>query len=273
MSGEDLRTATVINDSVRLKELIKAHANVCSVDEWALTALHYAVWNGHVECVILLVFNPNGVDVEGKRTSVINMRSCIGLTAMHLAAMDCPDDKVYEITHLLLLTGGDPKICDDRGRSAYSIAKELKKDFFLRALQDFIAKRESPELQEEMRSLMERFHFQTTLRREVNALLPIEAPDFVFTKERVGALPAELEIHEHHILPLAEYGKEEEKGVKALACLRFASEQAEINAKRREGLVLLAKKKDEVEVVGEDDAPAKSVTADDIEREGGVNSS
>eukprot|EP00981_Chlorochromonas_danica_P011893 scaffold4339_cov224-Ochromonas_danica.AAC.3 len=127
----------------------------------------------------------------------------------------------------------------------------------MRSYIGFITKRrDSSELQEEIRSMMmARFHFQTFLRREVNAMLPIDDPDFVFTKERVGGLPAELEILEHLILPLVEYGKEEEEGVKAIACLCFANEQTEINAKRREGLVLLAKMKMkvEVEVVGDDD--------------------
>lgn len=49
-------------------------------DEFGLTPLHYAVWNGHVECVKLLVCNTLGVDKDGNRASSLNITSCLGYT-------------------------------------------------------------------------------------------------------------------------------------------------------------------------------------------------
>lgn len=84
MSGDRLRDAAMLNDFEFLAECIKARANVCNADEWGLTPLHYAVWNGHTESVKYLAFNPNGVDSKGNRTSCVNMQSCIGLTRKQL---------------------------------------------------------------------------------------------------------------------------------------------------------------------------------------------
>ncbi|RYG95588.1 ankyrin repeat protein [archaeon] len=83
MSEAKVRQACIHNRIEELEVLVKARANVCSIDEWGLTALHYAVWNGHVECVKLLVFNSHGVDSKGQKTTCLNMKSCIGLTGTH----------------------------------------------------------------------------------------------------------------------------------------------------------------------------------------------
>jgi ankyrin repeat protein len=84
MSGDDLRQAAVINDHETLREYLEKKANSCSTDAHGLSALHYAVWNGSVECVKLLVMNPNGVDKNGERNSCINLKSSMGYTGMCL---------------------------------------------------------------------------------------------------------------------------------------------------------------------------------------------
>lgn len=247
MSGDKLRDAAMTNDHVSLEEYIKARASVCSADEWGLTALHYAVWNGHEECVKLLAFNSNGVDMAGQRTSCLEMKSCIGLSALHLAAMDCPADKVLEITRILLIAGADPRAEDDKGRSAYYIAREQHNQAFLDSVQEYVevrnGSRDAAEYTEMYNALVSRYQFfavgQQTRQLDAAffASLPFIPPDFLKAKQRVGQLPAELSIHEHQIIPLAEHAFHKKKGVDALKTLQYAQEQAEINQQRRERLV------------------------------------
>jgi ankyrin repeat protein len=80
MSGEDLRDAVIHNRVDVLRQFILEKTNPCSGDEYGLNALHYAVWNGHAECVRLLAMNPNGVDANGKRNSCLITQSCMGYT-------------------------------------------------------------------------------------------------------------------------------------------------------------------------------------------------
>ena len=80
MSGIDLRKAAINGDHETIKDFIIKRCNPCSIDEYGLSALHYAVWNGHVECVKLLVCNTLGVNTSGKRDSSMELKSCMGFT-------------------------------------------------------------------------------------------------------------------------------------------------------------------------------------------------
>lgn len=80
MSGDELRRAATINDQTSLKEYILQKPNVCSVDQYGLSALHYAVWNGHINCVKMLAMNPHGVNKEGNRATCLDLQSCVGYT-------------------------------------------------------------------------------------------------------------------------------------------------------------------------------------------------
>ena len=60
MSGSVLREAAAQGDVEYLKELLETGGNPCSTDDNGLNALHFAVWNGHVEAVELLVVNDVG---------------------------------------------------------------------------------------------------------------------------------------------------------------------------------------------------------------------
>lgn len=82
MSGETLRKAAQKGDHEKVKELINERANMCSTDEYGLTSLHYAVWNGHVECVKLLISNSWGVDSNGIKCSGNNLVSTMGFSGM-----------------------------------------------------------------------------------------------------------------------------------------------------------------------------------------------
>lgn len=76
--------------------------------EFGLTALHYATWNGHVRCVEVLCINDLGRDEAGLQRRCIDLQSCKGFTSLHLAAADGVDGKLDFIT-------GDT-ICSERQR-------------------------------------------------------------------------------------------------------------------------------------------------------------
>jgi ankyrin repeat protein len=80
MSGPEQRQAAIDGDFDSLKDYIIKRCNPCSTDEYGLSALHYGVWNGHVECVKLLVCNTLGVDTNGKRGKSLELKSCMGYT-------------------------------------------------------------------------------------------------------------------------------------------------------------------------------------------------
>jgi len=80
MSGPEQRQAAIDGDFDSLKEYIIKRCNPCSVDEYGLSALHYAAWNGHIECVKLLVCNTLGVDTNGIRGKSLGLKSCMGYT-------------------------------------------------------------------------------------------------------------------------------------------------------------------------------------------------
>ncbi len=62
MSGDDLRLRAEMGDVEGIKLALGGGANPCSRDSMGLTALHYAVWNGHLGCAELLCANHLGVD-------------------------------------------------------------------------------------------------------------------------------------------------------------------------------------------------------------------
>jgi hypothetical protein len=73
-SGEDLRFLAIEGMHDELRRRLSAVANTCSADDLGLTPLHYAVWNGHVECVKLLIANHQGIDKDGNRCSSLTLR-------------------------------------------------------------------------------------------------------------------------------------------------------------------------------------------------------
>jgi hypothetical protein len=138
MSGDDLRSCCIHNQVDQLREYLSLRANPCSTDEHGLSALHYAVWNGHVECVRLLVMNPHGVTREREKTSCVNLKSTTGYTALHLLALEGPLQTLKDVLFAILLTGGDMTIVDQEGQTPLQIAKENKNQVFLDAIQEFI---------------------------------------------------------------------------------------------------------------------------------------
>lgn len=124
MSGAYLRECATLGNTDELKRILQDKSNPCSQDKYGLTALHYAVWNGHVECVKYLVCNSWGVDKHGVKGHALNMVSCKGYTALHLAAQDAPNWVAKEITELLLVAGVDADIKDKHGMTAIAYARQ-----------------------------------------------------------------------------------------------------------------------------------------------------
>jgi len=61
MAADALRLGAERGDAMALRTGLEGGANPCSRDIWGLTALHYAVWNGNIECVKYLCANHLGV--------------------------------------------------------------------------------------------------------------------------------------------------------------------------------------------------------------------
>ena len=78
MSGEEVRRLAQQGDHKVLRSYLLQACNPCSTDEYDITALMFAVWNGHVECVKYLACNPRGTDKNGLKCSALNMVTCRG---------------------------------------------------------------------------------------------------------------------------------------------------------------------------------------------------
>lgn len=80
--GDELRHFAIKGSADLLKEAIIKRANTCSQDEYGLSALHYAVLNGHIECVKLLIANSWGVSALGIKCRCMNLISTMGFTGI-----------------------------------------------------------------------------------------------------------------------------------------------------------------------------------------------
>ncbi|CAM9695295.1 unnamed protein product, partial [Heterosigma akashiwo] len=61
-----------------IKALLSGGGNPLGADSSGLNSLHYVVWNGHIDCLKLLLANDMGVNEEGKKESCINSQSELG---------------------------------------------------------------------------------------------------------------------------------------------------------------------------------------------------
>jgi hypothetical protein len=65
-----------------------------------------------------------GIDKAGSKVTSLNLRSCKGFTALHLACLDAPKWNAKKIVTLLLLAGCDRDIPDNDGYTAFDLADE-----------------------------------------------------------------------------------------------------------------------------------------------------
>ena len=203
-----------------------------------------AVWNGHVECVKYLVSNDMGVSALGQKRSSLNMQTLSGYTALHLAAMDCPDQSVGDITFLLLALGVDTTIKDNTGQTALDRANESERREFVEVYERFQSATDDADdpLNIDVDELRQHLAANYAFRSEATLFVkPFKAnfpvPRFIFKKERLGGIPYGLTVHESHIEPLIHTGFDKLRGANSLRCMQFAMDQAQINERRRAGLV------------------------------------
>lgn len=99
-----------------------------------LTALHLAVWNGHLECVEGLCANDVGKNKEGVDESSINYRTCGGYTALHLAALGGLEP--VKTISILVKAGADLSVKDRMERTAYEVAVACRNHAVMQALEE-----------------------------------------------------------------------------------------------------------------------------------------
>ena len=237
MSGDQLRNFAILGNEQQLRALLQGGANPCSVDQEGLTALHYAVWNNHVDCMKVLVANCDGTDESGTHCSSLSMKSDIGLTALHLSVMEGSD---AFMCRYLTMAGCDISIKDNLDRTSYMIAKEtgnkeaadfLKQTKKLKVTSEQIAAFNEGNLKD--------FHEQTT--RKNMADYPSHPKDengdpMPLTREDKIPVPFGLDMPEHHIYPYAKLNSEKGRaeGAEAIRALTEVVEQSKNNERRRE---------------------------------------
>ena len=243
MSGEQLRYDATYGLHKHLGDILKTRPNTASADSFGLTPLMYAVWNNHVECVRYLVSNDVGVNAAGSKVSSLFMKSCRGLTALHMCA-ECYEDVAEEITMLCLIVGMDQNAVDDDGNTPRELAMKERNIACLRAYDEFEMKDDDEKVFKKLmrikQMLLDKYtfiHNPTMNVEKWNANFIV--PDFVYDEtKRYGELPEGMIIHEQHIAPLVDEGYYSKGGVDALHCIEFAKEQAEANLRRREDLLM-----------------------------------
>jgi Ankyrin repeats (3 copies) len=248
-----LRILSIAGDHEAVRSILRNRSNPCSVDEYGITPLMCAVWNGHLECAKWLLANDRGIDNEGVKRSSINMQSIKGYTALHL---HCQDSLPWasDVLVWLLAAGADINIrCHTEGmlpeehaekannRGALDILKKFKSLITCNGSDGEPAEEELNEFRKILESnknmLAKKYAFQLEVSTGVEpwgASFPV--PAFIFEPQRVGNLPHGLKIYEHHIKPLMERGKDM-MGLDSLRCLSFSESQAEINRLRREEIL------------------------------------
>jgi len=243
MSGDQIRYDAQYGLHEHLRDILKNRANTAEADELTLTPLMYAVWNGHVECVKYLVCNDVGIDVTGNKVSALYMTSCKGYTALHLAGLDCPSQSCKEITTILLVAGLEPVSAKCAlGQSAEDVAVQEGNEPFLAALAEFRLRDSNAKIGAELAALKQALFEKYTFIHNPTMMVErwkasFKVPAYVFADHHVGGLPEGMRIHEHLIVPLIEEGYLLKTGIDALNCIDFARQQADINEKRRAGLL------------------------------------
>ena len=235
--------------------ILRNKANPCSTDEYGLTPLMYAVFNGHLECVKWLLANDKGVDNQGVKRSSIHMQTIKGYTALHLHCQDCLS-WANETLVWLLAAGAIVNTKCKEGMTAEEFLVKANNQYGLEILRKFKALKDyhgngDPDLDEFRQDIdRKRADLADNYAYEADASVIVEpwdadfpVPAFIFEPQRVGNLPIGLKVYEHHIKPLMEVGynggNDMSKG-DAIRCLNFTDEQAEINRARREGILKVA---------------------------------
>ena len=266
MSGEQLRYEAQYGNHKKLRDILKDRANTAQADEYGLTPLMYATWNGHVECVKYLICNDIGVDARGVKVSSLHQKSCKGYTALHLAALDSPSWSSKEITKLLLIAGLDRFSKCNEGYTPLDLARMNPCENSHLAFQEFEqylqiiqtkantnkASTNNAATEEKLereytsikKTLLDKYTFihNPTMNVEKDKLWreakSFEIPSFIYESQHAGEIPDGMKIHEHQIQPLLIQGESLVKDtIESLKMLEFSLSQADINHARRAKLL------------------------------------
>ena len=173
------------------------------------------------------------MNAAGERCSVLDLKSCKGYTALHIACIDCPSAK--DIVKTLLVAGIDEEATDLSGKTAFDHAMANDDDEARSAFFEL----DGDEIQSLQKLLYDDFTFGDSKRWNVVDRLNVEfpVPSFVYEEqERRPYIPKSMCVHEHHLLPLIEEGRNM-RGVQGLRCLEFSAEETERNRFRRERIL------------------------------------
>mmetsp|Transcript_18772 Transcript_18772/g.24784 ORF Transcript_18772/g.24784 Transcript_18772/m.24784 type:complete len:234 (+) Transcript_18772:71-772(+) len=219
MAGSDsLRNYAVLGQNEDLKALLSGGGNPHATDDCGLNALHYAVWNGHVQCVKTLLANDMGVDENGVSKSCLDSQTSLGLTPLHIAALEGIEGP--KIVQLLLLAGADPTIKNVDGHTAEDLARQEER---LDCLEIFMQKPHENEAEvHQFKQEME----QLVVRKRITQRQGKRAP----------AIPKELNMDEELIRPFANENNEAARSAQVIRNLLEAREQSQKNETRRENL-------------------------------------
>ena len=251
-NSERLKVAAIYGDHETMSRVLKNRANPCYADEFGLTPLMMAAWNGHTHCVKFIIANDWGIAADRTKRKSINMQTIKGLTALHLF---CQDGLPWaeETLYWLMYGGADPHIQDRDGMTPIDYVKERDKhvvESYMKVINQFIniedrsdesaaLKRRIEKDQDELNRLYA-YHFDPLIMIEdLEVKFPV--PGFIYEDQPgVGSLPKGMKIHEHQIKPLLEEGFSNMADLTdSLHCMQFTKGQATVNQKRREELVKL----------------------------------
>ncbi|CAM9236222.1 unnamed protein product [Ascophyllum nodosum] len=225
MSGDLLRRCAVFGDVDGIKNLLEQGANPCSTDEFGLSALHYAAWNGQVHCVEVLCANDIGRDRNGLQQSCVDLKSNRDFTALHLAATGGVNG--VECIIVLLRAGADSNVRNLDGKLALDSAIENGKDECVSALKlEGIHKEEFDKYPENLKVDLK------VQRAQWVSIGPHETQE----SKRRSLKPPSLMIHEDDIRAFSEKAFGGPHGPETIQNLIFAKEQATINEARRKRL-------------------------------------
>jgi len=237
MSGEELRRCATMDDAEGLKHYLAGGANPCSQDKSGLTPLHLAVWNGHLECVEVLMANDKGTNTKtGDHCSSIELQSDSGFTALHLSVSQTETEDSLEITKFLIMSGCSWDIEDTLNRTPDELCDECENT---KALKLFDL--EPPNEEERagyLAMVREKHHCQTHREFDFSRCEKDENGNYIITREDKLPVPVELSIPEHHIFPHAKesFGALRKDGASAIRDLVMLVDQSYKNEVRRDRL-------------------------------------
>ncbi|CAM9882040.1 unnamed protein product [Sphacelaria rigidula] len=223
MSGDLLRRGAIFGDVDNIKCQLEQGSNPCSVDEFGLSALHYAAFNGHIRCVEVLCVNDIGRDLNGKQRSCIDLQSCKGYTALHLAAFDGVEG--VEVINVLVKAGANRTLRDAYGKTAAEAASKAGRHDCVSALNlEMADKKDLEDYRRKMKDILRVQRAQLTVGNAGE-------------RKRRAPKPKDLAMYEDEIVPFSEThfaGKHEKETIQNLV---IATKEASINERRRKVLI------------------------------------